>query len=247
LTIIFIDLEKEPSNFKMQPSNTLVICGLDRADFSAGITDQLRDFIDNEINVLEWATLRSFGRIIAVFGSIDECRVAKSMVPKFNNTLKAYYTKETALQDTELRLQLPDKGKLWLISPPPSPPVGWASRIESEPNKEMYFDTTQLKEALEKAHALREQYDQTPDQTVVIQSISQDGGFTGKLVRRCTLKESSPNPALTVDTDLRETVSEPSSRAETPSIVLEWDDDDGYFPAVDNSTRFVRTEMPPIA
>ncbi|PKS06115.1 hypothetical protein jhhlp_007529, partial [Lomentospora prolificans] len=45
---------------------------------------------------------------------------------------------------------LPDAGKLFFISPPPSPPHGWEVRLEDAPNKLVHAED--LAEALAKLH-----------------------------------------------------------------------------------------------
>lgn len=54
----------------------------------------------------------------------------------------------TSPKDTHL--SLPDAGKLFFISPPPSPPHDWEQRLEGAPNKEVHAED--LAEALAKLH-----------------------------------------------------------------------------------------------
>ena len=56
---------------------------------------------------------------------------------------KIYFGEPTPLyselQDEQRRfLKKPDTGKLFFISPPPSPPCGWESKHEDAPNKEVW-------------------------------------------------------------------------------------------------------------
>lgn len=72
-----------------------------------------------------------------------------------------YFGTETKLTDFEdQHLKAPSTGKLFFISPPPSPPHGWESREEEPPNKEVHADD--LTNALHKltARAQNEGFEQ---------------------------------------------------------------------------------------
>lgn len=51
---------------------------------------------------------------------------------------KCYFGEPTPIDNEKKYLERPDAGKLFFISPPPSPPVGWESRAEDPPNKEVH-------------------------------------------------------------------------------------------------------------
>lgn len=53
---------------------------------------------------------------------------------------KCYFGEPTPIDNEKKYLERPDAGKLFFISPPPSPPVGWESRMEDPPNKEVHAD-----------------------------------------------------------------------------------------------------------
>lgn len=53
---------------------------------------------------------------------------------------KCYFGEPTPIDNETKYLERPDAGKLFFISPPPSPPVGWESRAEDPPNKEVHAD-----------------------------------------------------------------------------------------------------------
>ena len=66
-----------------------------------------------------------------------------SGTPILNCMPKIYFGEPTPLcselQDGQRRfLRKPDSGKLFFISPPPSPPCGWESKQEDAPNKEVW-------------------------------------------------------------------------------------------------------------
>jgi len=65
--------------------------------------------------------------------------------------VKVYFGQPTSIEIKDEHLPLPDAGKLFFISPPPSPPHGWEMQLEAEPNKQVHAED--LAEALAKLHA----------------------------------------------------------------------------------------------
>lgn len=63
---------------------------------------------------------------------------------------RVYFGKHTPVQARDEHLCLPDAGKLFFISPPPSPPHGWEMKLEDAPNKQVHAED--LAEALAKLH-----------------------------------------------------------------------------------------------
>ena len=53
---------------------------------------------------------------------------------------RCYFGETTPVGDAKKYLDKPDAGKLFFISPPPSPPVGWEMRNEDAPNKNTHAD-----------------------------------------------------------------------------------------------------------
>jgi hypothetical protein len=64
--------------------------------------------------------------------------------------LKVYFGQPTPIEARDEHLALPDAGKLFFISPPPSPPHGWEMRLEDAPNTLVHAED--LAEALAKLH-----------------------------------------------------------------------------------------------
>lgn len=62
-----------------------------------------------------------------------------------------YFGVETKIEQGDQHLQAPKSGKLFFISPPPSPPMGWEMRDEAPPNKDVHAED--LAAALSKLHA----------------------------------------------------------------------------------------------
>lgn len=64
---------------------------------------------------------------------------------------RAYFGQPTPINaNKDLHLALPDAGKLFFISPPPSPPHDWEQRLEDAPNKLVHAED--LADALAKLH-----------------------------------------------------------------------------------------------
>ncbi len=53
---------------------------------------------------------------------------------------KCYFGEPTPVDQETKYLNRPDAGRLFFISPPPSPPVGWEMRSEDPPNKEVHAE-----------------------------------------------------------------------------------------------------------
>lgn len=64
--------------------------------------------------------------------------------------VKVYFGQPTSIEQKDEHLNLPDAGKLFFISPPPSPPLGWEMKLEGAPNKQVHAED--LAEALAKLH-----------------------------------------------------------------------------------------------
>lgn len=64
--------------------------------------------------------------------------------------VRVYFGHPTNIEQKDEHLPLPDAGKLFFISPPPSPPHGWEMKLEDAPNKQVHAED--LAEALAKLH-----------------------------------------------------------------------------------------------
>ncbi|QNP98887.1 Hypothetical protein YALI2_E00203g [Yarrowia lipolytica] len=219
-------------------TNTLIITGLSRAHFSSEpFMLELKKALESD-DLVCWAPLKSLGRIVCVFVTPDSCSVAKKYIKQaaeaayvdeeFLNysTLKAQYapnnTDMATLGDTKQRLQLPDAGKLFFISPPPSPPAGWTSRLEDTPNPNAFdsqFYDMLHKELSNVAEPKEEKNDPI--------NIPVSAG-----TRKITLHEG-----LKLDTN-----QGVSSGMNSPTIILECEEGDVVSPGV----AFAKTERPPV-
>lgn len=64
--------------------------------------------------------------------------------------VRVYFGQPTSIESKDEHLNLPDAGKLFFISPPPSPPHGWEMKLEDAPNKQVIAED--LAEALARLH-----------------------------------------------------------------------------------------------
>lgn len=83
-------------------------------------------------------------RIIVSFYSEQDCVKVRQEIDGSAFTpsviCKCYFGEPTPVDSEKKYLERPDAGKLFFISPPPSPPVGWESRKEDPPNKDVHAD-----------------------------------------------------------------------------------------------------------
>lgn len=83
-------------------------------------------------------------RIIVSFYSEQDCIKVRQEIDGSAFTpsviCKCYFGEPTPIDNEKKYLERPDAGKLFFISPPPSPPVGWESKMEDPPNKEVHAD-----------------------------------------------------------------------------------------------------------
>lgn len=138
------------------PTNTLLITNLNDVDvFRPDNLQTIRELISQTAPVATWAPLKSFRRIVVSF--LDEQAAVKVRSiwdgeAIMGERCRVYFGQHTPLHlsDKDRHLELPDAGKLFFISPPPSPPHGWEMRLEDAPNKQVHAED--LAEALAKLH-----------------------------------------------------------------------------------------------
>ncbi|KAK3683668.1 Calcipressin-domain-containing protein [Podospora appendiculata] len=135
------------------PSNTLIFTNLSSLDiFSADNLQTIRELISQTAPIHSWAPLKSFRRIIVSFFD-EEAAIAVRRVwdneAVLGERCRVYFGQPTPIEASQdIHLALPDAGKLFFISPPPSPPHGWEMKLEDAPNKMVHADD--LAEALAK-------------------------------------------------------------------------------------------------
>ncbi|KAI9739376.1 MAG: hypothetical protein M1818_005064 [Claussenomyces sp. TS43310] len=154
-TPLSIDLSSIPRlEQPTPPSNTLLITNLqDPEIFRPDNLQTIKDLINSSAPVHSWAPLKSFRRIlVSFFDEASAIRIRQILDGEaiIGERVKVYFGQPTSIQPKDGHLNLPDAGKLFFISPPPSPPFGWEMRAEDAPNKQVHPED--LAEALAKLH-----------------------------------------------------------------------------------------------
>lgn len=93
-------------------------------------------------------------RIIATFYSTEDAiKIRQTLDGEYvlGSRVRVYFGAETKIETGDQHLQAPKSDKLFFISPPPSPPMGWEMRDEEPPNKEVHAED--LAAALSRLHA----------------------------------------------------------------------------------------------
>ncbi|KAL7624019.1 hypothetical protein AAE478_005576 [Parahypoxylon ruwenzoriense] len=135
------------------PTNTLLITNLNDAEiFRPDNLQTIRDLISATAPIYTWSPLKSFRRVVVSF--LDEqaavrVRSVWDGEAIMGERCRVYFGQHTPLNlYKDNHLELPDAGKLFFISPPPSPPHGWEMKLEDAPNKQVHAED--LAEALAK-------------------------------------------------------------------------------------------------
>jgi len=132
--------------------------------------------------------------------------------------VRVYFGHHTQIEPKDEHLNLPDAGKLFFISPPPSPPHGWEMKLEDAPNKQVHAED--LAEALAKLHHMsRNEFPASP--------VSEDSGRprSGSSTMIYDPKEHGSSPGL-------------------PAIEVTGDDD--ISPIEQEKPIFAHTSRPPV-
>lgn len=126
------------------PSNTLIFTNLQSLDtFRPDNLQTIRDLIAQIAPIHAWSPLKSFRRIVVSFYN-DESAIAVRSIwdgeAILGERCRVYFGQPTPVDLRDQHLALPDAGKLFFISPPPSPPHGWEVRLEDAPNKMVHAE-----------------------------------------------------------------------------------------------------------
>jgi len=137
------------------PSNTLIITNLDELEiFNPSNLVQMRELINQRAPIHTWAPLKSFRRIIVSFFDTESAIAIRQSLDGeqvMGCRIRVYFGMDTPLNVGDQHLPLPKSDKLFFISPPPSPPMGWEMQNEGAPNKVVHAED--LAEALARLHA----------------------------------------------------------------------------------------------
>ncbi|OXV06322.1 hypothetical protein Egran_05909 [Elaphomyces granulatus] len=139
------------------PSNTLLITELHNLRlFQPSSLASIRSQITATAPLNSFSPLPSLRRIVCSLQSTDDAiRVRQQLEERglLDQTVRVriYFGEHTPIETTEEArrkklLEAPHSQKLFFISPPPSPPHGWAMKTEDPPNKTVY--ASDLAEAL---------------------------------------------------------------------------------------------------
>ncbi|KAJ2719492.1 hypothetical protein GGI07_005190 [Coemansia sp. Benny D115] len=125
-----------PNSFRPAATNSLVIL-FDQ--FTEQACDQVHQLLTEIGPLWHFATLKSFERCLAVFVHTGDAQEAVSRLHlselSNGNTIKLYYSMHTTpTVGNGGFLNVPEQEKLWLISPPGSPPLDWRQTREEPPN-----------------------------------------------------------------------------------------------------------------
>ncbi|PHH61989.1 hypothetical protein CDD81_7680 [Ophiocordyceps australis] len=150
-----LDLSSLPPLVQPTPaSNTLLFTNLNNIDiFRPENLQSIRELISKTTPIHAFAPLKSFSRIVISFFDVDAAIAIRQIWDGesiLGERLKVYFGKNTPVHAKDEHLALPDAGKLFFISPPPSPPHDWQMRLEDAPNKTVHAED--LAEALAKLH-----------------------------------------------------------------------------------------------
>ncbi|KAI9049858.1 hypothetical protein LZ554_006008 [Drepanopeziza brunnea f. sp. 'monogermtubi'] len=144
-----------PLQMPTPPSNTLLITNLqDPSVFRPDNLQTIRDLINSSAPIHSWAPIKSFRRIIVSFFDEEAAIRIRSLLDGevvMGERIRVFFGQPTPIEPKDEHLELPDAGKLFFISPPPSPPHGWQVKLEDAPNKQVHAED--LAEALAKLHA----------------------------------------------------------------------------------------------
>ncbi|ROW06416.1 hypothetical protein VMCG_04365 [Cytospora schulzeri] len=151
-----LDLSGLPPLQQPTPAtNTLLITNLsDLSIFRPDNLETIKDLILKTAPIHTWAPLKSFRRILVSFYTEADAIAVRSIwdgEAVMGERCRVYFGQPTPLDvSPNTHLALPDAGKLFFISPPPSPPHDWEQRVEGAPNKEVHAED--LAEALARLH-----------------------------------------------------------------------------------------------
>ncbi|AEO71738.1 uncharacterized protein THITE_2124540 [Thermothielavioides terrestris NRRL 8126] len=135
------------------PCNTLIFTNLQSRDiFAPDNLQTIRDLISQTARIHAFSPLKSLSRIVVSFYSDADAIAVRQIWDGeaiMGERCRVYFGQPTPLTtQPDTHLALPDAGRLFFISPPPSPPHGWQQRLEDAPNKMVHAED--LAEALAK-------------------------------------------------------------------------------------------------
>lgn len=141
-----IDLQKiPPLSQPAPPSNTLLITQLEDIHiFHPASLATIRQHINAISPLHSFAPIKSLRRIICSFYDIESAiRIRQHLDGAAilgETRARVYFGEPTPIGEEKKYLERPDAGRLFFISPPPSPPIGWEMKPEDPPNKQVHAE-----------------------------------------------------------------------------------------------------------
>ncbi|KAF3933437.1 Calcipressin-2 [Dactylella cylindrospora] len=212
------------------PTNTLLITNLKDAEiFRPDHLQALRDIIAGSAHLMSWSPLKSFARIVCSFESEEDAiRVRGELDGEtiMGHRMRIYFGAHTPVTPpTDNHLQAPESQKLFFISPPPSPPVGWEIRNEEPPNTLVMPED--LASALQKLSWNTAEVSSPADgkEAPASQAIRRQRSGSSTVLFEPTNKDGHAIPGVTVD---------------------DFSDDESSSPVANESVNITHTARPPI-
>jgi hypothetical protein len=210
-------------------------------------------------------------RIIVSFHSTDAALAVRQVFDGRailgTTVAKCYFGEPTPIDPAMKYLDRPDAGKLFFISPPPSPPVGWEMRNEDPPNKLVHAED--LASKLAKLSGNLGAVSPSTDDSASEDESSRTQQYTAyglaKLKatqhhRRGLSAENSPTIGAVADGSSASPRKEHRSRSSTliydpvahgdspalPAVMLETEDDSEVELEQEDRKNFEHTARPPV-
>ncbi|KAK5158313.1 hypothetical protein LTS14_003331 [Recurvomyces mirabilis] len=225
------------------PSNTLLITNLqDPSIFVSATLQSIQTSINDHATLYSFSPLKSMRRIICTFYSIEDAVAIRQVLDGetvLDCRVRVYFGQNVKIDQAEEEryLQAPKSSKLFFISPPPSPPMGWEMRDEEPPNKDVHAED--LAEALSKLHARPAADDALKDEVVAQKSSS-------KTPPRISTRQRSGTGTLLYDPqDHGHSPDLPAIAVEDTTVEQESPGDVSPMEGVEKKA-FVHTSRPPV-
>ena len=166
-----------PLSSPAPPSNTLLITRLDDPKiFHAASIATIREHINSIAPLNSFSPLKSMHRIIVSFFNEQDAVKVRQQIDGTaflsSSIAKCYFGEPTPIDNNTKYLDRPDAGRLFFISPPPSPPVGWEMRHEDPPNREVHAED--LASKLQRLTGRMETPEASPVEDIKMQYTSED-------------------------------------------------------------------------
>lgn len=223
-----------PLSLPTPPSNTVLVTQLTNPTiFDPSTLSTLRNLLTQHAHapIHTFTPLKSMRRIIISFFAIEpaialrevldgECILGCRVRVYFgvNTNIKTCYNgdnnnNEASGENVMEYLKPPDKGRLFFISPPPSPPLGWTGRDEGAPNKQVHAEDLAI--ALAKIRSGRADNDNEEIAAVDIMDQEADVSTADANARQQLIGIGSSNAKLVYHP------SDHGSRADLPTVLVE--------------------------